>query len=102
MEASLFLDFVRLVIEGETDQVSDRLRANPTLATMGSPVGASRHEAKSFFFETISHYLYAGDTALHMAAAAFRRQMTELLVTHGAKHRARNGRGAEPLHYAAD
>jgi hypothetical protein len=46
---------------------------------MSSPVGASRHESSSFFFEDIAHYLYAGDTALHMAAAAFRRHVAELL-----------------------
>src|SRR5437773_11053137 len=37
-----------------------------------------------------------------MAAAAFRRPMAELLIGHGAHCRARNRRGAEPLHYAAD
>ena len=37
-----------------------------------------------------------------MAAAAFCRPMAELLVSHGADCRARNRRGAEPLHYAAD
>src|SRR3984885_5728268 len=37
-----------------------------------------------------------------MAAAAFRRPVAELLVAHGADCRARNRRGAEPLHYAAD
>jgi len=36
------------------------------------------------------------------AAAAFSRPMAELLMTHGADCRARNRRGAEPLHYAAD
>jgi hypothetical protein len=46
--------------------------------------------------------LYAGDTALHMAAAAFRRGVAQLLVAHGADCRAKNRRGAEPLHYAAD
>src|SRR5438067_2130269 len=69
---------------------------------MPSPVGASRQEAKTFFFPGIRHYLYAGDTALHMAAAAFRRQVAEILVSHGADCRAKNRRGAEPLHYAAD
>jgi len=102
MEAPDFLDFVRRVIEGEMDKVSQRLRSSPALATMASPVGATRQEARSFFFESISHYLYVGDTALHMAAAAFRRPMAELLVTHGADYRAKNRRGAEPLHYAAD
>ena len=37
-----------------------------------------------------------------MAAAAFRRPVAELLVAHGADCHARNRRGAQPLHYAAD
>ena len=37
-----------------------------------------------------------------MAAAAFKRPVAEVLVRHGADCRARNRRGAEPLHYAAD
>src|SRR5262249_23262982 len=102
MESSVFLDFVRLVVDGKLDKASRRLRANPALATMSSPVGAARQQAKEFFFTAIAHYLYAGDTALHMAAAAFRRPMAELLVGHGADCRARNWRGAEPLHYASD
>jgi len=102
METSVFLEFVQLVIDGKVDKVSRRLKATPALATMSSPTGATRHQAESFFFAAISHYLYAGDTALHMAAASFRRPMAELLVSHGADCRAKNRRGAEPLHYAAD
>jgi ankyrin repeat protein len=102
METSVILDFVRLVVAGEVDRVSRRLSARPALATMASPVGATRQEAKAFFFTGIRHYLYAGDTALHMAAAAFSRPIAELLVSHGADCRAKNRRGAEPLHYAAD
>ena len=74
----------------------------PTLATMSSDVGATRHASSSFFLAEINHYLYRGDTALHMAAAAFRRPVAKLLVAHGANCLARNRRGAEPLHYAAD
>src|SRR5262249_49727641 len=102
MKTSAFLDFIRLVVDGAVDKVSDRLHASPALATMSSPVGATRQEARTFFFAGISHYLYAGDTALHMAAAAFCRPIAELLVSHGADCRAKNRRGAEPLHYAAD
>jgi ankyrin repeat protein len=65
-------------------------------------VGATRQGATDFFFREIVHYLYAGDTALHMAAAAFRRPLAELLVAGGADSRAKNRRGAQPLHYAAD
>lgn len=71
-------------------------------ATMSSPMGATRKEAETFFLAAISHYLYVGDTALHLAAAAFRRPVAEILVLHGADCRAKNRRGAEPLHYAAD
>lgn len=97
-----FLDFVRAVVDGDIDQVSRRLAASPALATTSSDVGATRQESSPFFFADIAHYLYAGDTALHMAAAAFRRRVAELLVAQGADCRARNRRGAEPLHYAAD
>jgi hypothetical protein len=99
---SAFLDFVRLVVRGEVDEVSRRLAAKPALATAAAEVGATRHDASSYFFSEIAHYLYAGDTALHMAAAAFGRPVAELLVARGADCRARNRRGAEPLHYAAD
>jgi ankyrin repeat protein len=102
MKQSDFRDFIRLVVECELDAVSRSLSASPTLATMASPVGATRQEATTFFFVKIAHYLYAGDTALHMAAAAFCRPMAELLVSHGANCRTKNRRGAEPLHYAAD
>ena len=89
-------------MNGDIDEVSRCLVANPSFATVPVEVGATRQGATDFFFSEISHYLYAGDTALHMAAAAFRRPVAELLVAHGADCRARNRRGAEPLHYAAD
>jgi ankyrin repeat protein len=97
-----FLDFVRLVVNGEVDAVSRELAVHPAFATAAAEVGATRRSASSFFFSEIAHYLYAGDTALHMAAAAFGRAVAEVLVAHGADWRARNRRGAQPLHYAAD
>jgi hypothetical protein len=99
---SVFLDFIRLVVKGEIDAVSRRLAANPAFARASAEDGATRQGASNFFFDEIAHYLYAGDTALHMAAAAFRPPVAKLLVAHGADCRARNRRGAEPLHYAAD
>ena len=97
-----FFDFVRLVVSGPFDEVSRRVTDTPALATTSAEVGATREGACNFFFADIRHYLYRGDTALHMAAAAFRRPVAQLLVTHGANCRARNRWGAEPLHYAAD
>jgi len=99
---SAFGDFIRAVVNGDVDEVTRQLARTPALATMPARVGASRQSAASFFYADIAHYLYAGDTALHMAAAGFRRQVAELLIEHGADCRAKNRRGAEPLHYAAD
>ena len=99
---STFLDFVKLVVGGDIDQVARLLAGSPALATTSAAAGATRQESSTLFFADIAHYLYAGDTALHLAAAAFRRQVAALLVAHGADCRARNRRGAEPLHYAAD
>lgn len=101
-ETSGFLDFVRDVVSGDVDGLSRRLAATPSLATLSSDTGATRQDASTFFFSEIAHCLYAGDTALHMAAAAYRRPVAELLVARGADCRAKNRRGTEPLHYAAD
>jgi len=100
--AGNFSKLIRAVIRGETDVVSRMLANSPDLATMHSTTGATRRNASEWFFEEIAHGMFAGDTALHMAAAAFHRSAAELLVRHGASCRARNRRGAEPLHYAAD
>src|SRR5262245_15800859 len=102
MNPQPFLDFLRLVAKGDTDEISRALTTVPALATMASAGGATRQGESNFFFPEITHHIYAGDTALHVAAAAFRRPVAELLVARGADCRAKNRRGAEPLHYAAD
>ena len=74
----------------------------PGLVTLPLRVGASRQNPRPYFLDPIRHYVYAGDTALHVAAAANDRVLAESLVDRGAAVRAHNRRGAEPLHYAAD
>ena len=78
------------------------LADSPALARQAVESGATRAEPSAFFFKEIGHYAYAGDTALHMAAAAYEPDIAADLVSKGAMIRARNRRGAEPLHYAAD
>lgn len=102
METSAFLEFIRLVVAGDTSRVSRCLSTSPALARTSATVGATRQQSTAFFLTEIGHYLYASDTALHMAAAAFSRPMAEILMAHGADFRARNRRGSEPLHYAAE
>ena len=102
MEISAFLEFVQIVVNGDLDQASRRLRATPEIATMALPLRTTVQEPTDSFFAQIGHYMYGGDTALHMAAAAFCRPIVELLVSYGANCRVKNRRGAEPLHYASD
>ena len=89
-----FSVFVRAVIDGDVGAAAALLKTHPELAL-------ATFDA-TFFYRDIAHYAYQGDTALHMAAAAFQRATARLLVRKGAALDARNRRGAEPLHYAAD
>lgn len=77
------------------------LAASPTLAAASFERGATRQDPTSSFIQKIGLYLYYGDTALHVAAAAYRQQMAVELIRAGANLRARNRRGCEPLHAAA-
>lgn len=65
-------------------------------------MGATRSNAESFYFERIAHYAYAGDTALHLASAAYLPGVVTQLLACGAKLSATNRRGAQPIHYACD
>jgi ankyrin repeat protein len=90
------------IASGDEHEIARRHDSSPDLARSPIRVGASREDAETYFLDAIRHYVYGGDTALHIAAAAHQRTLAETLVAMGADVRARNRRGAEPLHYAAD
>lgn len=51
----------------------------------------------------IFHWMYVGDTALHLAAAGYRVEIVQMLLAAGADPNATmNHRNSSPLHYAAD
>src|SRR4051794_18223949 len=97
-----FLELVRAIVSGDAEKAARLLDVSPTLVRHRAAVGATRKAARPYFFDAIKHYLYAGDTALHLAAAGFRSEIAEHLLDRGADHSAKNRRGAEPLHYASD
>jgi ankyrin repeat protein len=101
-EDPLLMSLIRAIVRGDATEASEILGATPTLARQSISVGATRQEPKSFFFPEIMHYFYAGDTALHAAAVRYHVGIAAELVTRNAEIAARNRRGAEPLHYAAD
>jgi Ankyrin repeats (many copies)/Ankyrin repeat len=97
-----FRAFVQAIAIGDTSAVARMLADSPGLALQRAREGATRQSATTHWLDTIQHYLYAGDTALHIAAAAYQEDIAMRLIAGSADVRARNRRGAEPLHYAAD
>ncbi len=93
--ADRFEDLIAAILADDRIAVERMLAQEPELA---------RTEVPAAWFEPgIAHWIYAGDTPLHIAAAAHRPEIVRLLLAAGAgvnvtgKHRR-----AQPLHYAAD
>ena len=93
---------IRAIASRDMAQAESGLRADPGLAVAALKVGASRQHPEPYRFGAINHYVYAGDTALHVAAASHTPELVRTLLGLGADVAARNRRGAQPLHYAAD
>ena len=84
------------ILADDRAKVEALLRADPKLATC--QVDEARlYESK------ILHWIYVGDTALHLAAAGYRVEIVKRLLAAGADPSAAgNHRQSGPLHYAAD
>ena len=94
------LAFMRVIADGDRAASSRLLATSPTLAKAQLRTGGTRTTAEEFFLSARHMQLYAGDTALHVAAASYDTALARKLVEAGADLRAKNRRGAEPLHAA--
>lgn len=83
----------KAVLQGKA-HVARLLRSQPGVANL--------RMTEDHFVEAIPHWLYVGDTSLHLAAAALLIDEARLLLQAGADPNAENRRGATPLHYACD
>jgi hypothetical protein len=95
-------ELVVAILSGDAEGVSRLLQASLGLARAAFRMGATRGSEERFFLDQIKRYVYTGDTALHIAAAAYETEIVRKLLTAGANVRARNRRGQEPLHAAAN
>lgn len=87
---------LRALIEAiATGGAEAMLAAHPALAT-------ERLAEDGGFLDALGHQLYAGDTALHLAAAAFEAALARSLIARGAALDAANRHRQQPLHYAMD
>jgi len=90
-----FQSLLAAIVEDDRDRVNALLEQDAALVTATAP--AARYESK------IAHWIYAGDTALHVAAAGYRVEIATMLLSAGADcSSAKNHRRSQPLHYAAD
>lgn len=87
---------IKAIVDDDPSTLKRLLQVDPGL---GSAVFA-----RATLFESgILHWIYEGDTLLHLAAAGFRVEIVRLLVESGANPNAAGSRRkATPLHYAAD
>jgi hypothetical protein len=96
------MTFAQAIVQGDRTRVSGLLAGTPELAVACLARGATRHGGEEYVLDEIRHIVYAGDTALHIAAAAYEAVIARELVNAGASVAAANRRGAQPLHYSVD
>jgi hypothetical protein len=89
-------EILTAILDGDRAKVRELLKADPRLAT-------SLIDQPRLCVPKIVHWIYAGDTALHLAAAGHRVELVQLLLAAGADpNSAMNHRQSAPLHYASD
>src|SRR5436190_16224762 len=83
--------------------VDDNARAVRRLLKADSGLATQEIQRAKLYSSGIFHWIYVGDTALHLAAAGYRVKIVRLLLAAVADpNAARNMRKSSPLHYAAD
>jgi hypothetical protein len=84
------------IVDDDVKTIKRLLQSQQALATYLIPT-------PRLYASGIFHWIYVGDTWLHLAAAGYRVEIVELLLQAGADpNAARNMRKSTPLHYAAD
>jgi hypothetical protein len=84
------------ILNDDCSRVKSLLLAEPELTV-------SCIDKATFFKTKIFHWIYVGDTPLHLAAAGYRVEIARILLAAGADAMAAtNHRRSGPVHYAAD
>src|ERR1700730_10830536 len=74
---------MRAILANDFTKVEMLMSVSPELSDLPLAEGAARKASQDFYFPAIAHYLYAGDTALHAAAAGYRVEIAEHLIKCG-------------------
>jgi len=98
MSDAALMMLVRTVVTADDTVAFRLLAANPALAKASFEIGATPPDRRDLLpRRDRALHIRGGDTALHVAAAAYRQEIVQKLIATGANVRARNRRGAEPF-----
>ena len=87
---------IKAILDDDRPAAKSLLKADPSLATR-------LFQKPKLYQSKILHWIYVGDTPLHLAAAGYRVVIMRLLLAAGVDpNGAQNHRRSGPLHYAAD
>jgi hypothetical protein len=90
-----YKDLFEAIITDDRARVRSLVREDASMARATTPT--------AWLERRIDHWIYAGDSALHVAAAGHRSEIARYLLDAGADSNfAGNHRDSRPLHYAAD
>jgi hypothetical protein len=89
-------EFLSAIVDDDLARVAEMLASDSTLAQRQLQKDVRYHSG-------IFHWMYVGDTGLHLAAAGYRTKIIPLLIVAGADPNSTgNRRRSGPLQYAAD
>jgi len=84
-QSETLMTLVRAILDDDVETATRLLAMSEMLAKASAEQGATRPAAKEYFLAEIAHYMYEGDTALHIAAAGYRSEIARLLLSMGAR-----------------
>ena len=87
---------IAAIVDNDVSAAKRLLQQDPSLASQS-------FQTAKLYDSVIFHWIYVGDSLLHLAAAGYRVDIVRPLLTAGADpNAAGNHRKSTPLHYAAD
>ena len=88
-DVGVLIELMRAIASRDDAAASNLLSVSPGLATARLEQGATRSASEEFFLDEAKAHVYAGDTALHVAAFAYGTAFARKLVAAGAGVRPR-------------
>ena len=89
-------EMIAAIVDNDANTAKKLLQRDPGFASR-------LIQTAKLYEEGIFHWIYVGDSLLHLAAAGYRVDIVRLLLAAGADpNAAKNHRKSTPLHYAAD